>query len=83
MNKIIITIGLLSGLSCQQKENTIELPEKAYWNHLVDNIQDMREWMQEDMKQGIIDSAYANYYIEYLNEAEDLTINLYKLNTNK
>ena len=77
MNKTIILFGLLSGLSCQQDGVRVELPEKAYWNHLVDNIQDMREWMQEDMKQGVIDSAYAEYYIEYLNEAEDLSIYLY------
>ena len=77
MNKAMIIIGLLGGLSCQPDGTSYELPEKAHWNHLVDNIQDMREWMQEDMKQGIIDSAYAEYYLEYLNEAEDLTIKLY------
>ena len=83
MNKIIITIGILSGLSCQPDGTRVELTEKAQWNHLVDNIQDMREWMQEDMKQGIIDSYYAEYYIEYLDEAEDLSIYLYNINTNK
>tara|TARA_R100000654_G_scaffold11614_1_gene25532 strand:+ start:5208 stop:5459 length:252 start_codon:yes stop_codon:yes gene_type:complete len=83
MNKIIITIGLLSGLSCQQDGTKVELPEQAHWNHLVDNIADMREWMREDMKQGIIDSAYAEYYIEYLDEAEDLSIYLYNINTNE
>ena len=83
MNKIIISIGILSNLCCQPDGTKYELPEKAHWNHLVDNIQDMREWMQEDMKQGIIDSAYAEYYLEYLNEAEDLTIHLYNVNTNK
>ena len=45
----------------------------------------MREWMIEDEKQGIIDSDYAEYYIERLNESEDLLINHwnYKLNTDK
>ena len=83
MNKTIIIIGLLSGLSCQPDGTKYELPEKAHWNHLATNIQDMKEWMKEDMKQGIIDSAYAEYYMKYLDEAEDLTIHLYNVNTNK
>ncbi len=77
MNKAIILVGLLSGLSCQPDGTKVELPETCHWGHLIDNIQDMREWMREDMKQGIIDSAYAEYYLEYLNEAEDLSIYLY------
>ena len=80
MNKIMITIGLLSGLNCQPNGTKYELPEKAHWNHLIDNIQDMKEWMEEDMNQGIIDSAYAEYYIQWLNEAEDLTIHLHNTN---
>tara|TARA_R110001592_G_scaffold352217_1_gene649871 strand:- start:791 stop:1036 length:246 start_codon:yes stop_codon:yes gene_type:complete len=80
MKEIIITIGLLSGLSCQQDGTSYELPEKAHWDHLANNIQDMKEWMKEDMNQGIIDSAYAEYYIKYLDEAEDLTIKLYNEN---
>ena len=77
MNKAIIIIGLLSGLSCQPDGTKVELPIESHWGHLIDNIQDMKEWMREDMKQGIIDSAYAEYYLEYLNEAEDLSIYLY------
>lgn len=83
MNKTMIIIGMLSSLNCQPDCTKYELPEKAYWNHLADNIQDMKEWMVEDMNQGIIDSAYAEYYIQYLDEAEDLTIHLYNTNTNK
>ena len=73
----MIIIGLLSGLSCRPDGTHYELPEKAHWDHLATNIQDMKEWMKEDMNQGIIDSAYAEYYIQYLDEAEDLTIYLY------
>ena len=73
MKKILIAIGALGVMSftSNQLMNTFLLSEA------VNNIQDMREWMREDMKQGIIDSAYAEYYIEYLNEAEDLSIYLY------
>ena len=78
MNKAIILVGLLSGLSCQPDGTKVDLPEKAQWDHLVDNIQDMREWMKQDANNGIIDSAYAEFYLEYLNEAEDITIELYK-----
>ena len=80
MNKVMITIGLLSGINCQTDGTSYELPEKAHWNHLVTNIQDMKEWMMEDMSQGVIDSAYAEYYIQYLDEAEDLTIHLHNTN---
>ena len=45
----------------------------------------MKEWMKEDKVQGIIDSDYADYYIEYLNNSEDLLITHWnnELNTNK
>tara|TARA_B100000575_G_C22906673_1_gene526708 strand:- start:446 stop:688 length:243 start_codon:yes stop_codon:yes gene_type:complete len=77
MNKLIITIGLLSGLSCQPDGTRVDLLEKAKWNHLVDNIQDMREWMKKDTENGIIDSTYSKYYLEYLNESQKIAIDLY------
>ena len=44
----------------------------------------MKEWMKEDKVAGNIDSDYADYYIEWLDESEDLLIEHFnKLNTTK
>jgi len=83
MKKILIAVGALGVMSftSNQLMNTFLLSEA------LNNVQDMREWMVEDQKQGIIEFDYAEYYIEYLNETEDLLIEYYnanyKLNTNK
>ena len=72
----------MAGVSCSTPKETIIYQD---FSEALNNIQDMREWMIEDQKQGIIDSDYADYYIEFLNESEDLLINHwnYKLNTDK
>ena len=83
MKKILIAVGALGVMSftSNQLMNTFLLSEA------VNNIQDMREWMKEDQKQGIIEFHYAEYYIERLNETEDLLVEFYntnyKLNTDK
>ena len=79
MKKLIIPIVLLIGVSCSTQKETVIYQD---FSEALNNIQDMREWMIEDQKQGIIDSVYADYYIERLNESEDLLINHFnKLNT--
>ena len=82
MKKLIIPVVLLIGVSCSTQKETVINQD---FSEALNNIQDMREWMIEDQKQGIIDSDYADYYIERLNESEDLLINHwnYKLNTDK
>lgn len=83
MKKIIIAVGALGVMSftSNQLMNTFLLSEA------LNNVQNMREWMVEDQKQGIIEFEYGEYYIEYLNETEDLLIEYYnsnyKLNTDK
>ena len=83
MKKILIAIGALGVMSftSNQLMNTFLLSEA------LNNVQNMREWMVEDQKQGIIEFEYGEYYIEYLNETEDLLVEYYnanyKLNTNK
>ncbi len=69
MKEIIITIGVLVAMASNQVE-TVEL------NQTIDNIQDMKEWMIEDQKQGVIDSVYAEYYIQYLEESEQILISI-------
>ncbi len=69
MKELIITIGVLVGMAHNQSEK-IELMTT------IDNIQDMKEWMIEDQKQGVIDSVYADYYIQYLEESERILISI-------
>ena len=69
MKELMITIGVLVGMASNQVE-TVEL------NQTIDNIQDMKEWMIEDQKQGMIDSVYADYYIQYLEESEQILISI-------
>ena len=62
----MIAVGALGVMSftTNQLMNTYQLAEA------IDNIQDMKEWMIEDQKQGMIDSVYAEYYLQSLNETE-------------
>ncbi len=69
MKELIITIGVLVGMASNQVE-------KVELNQTIDNIQDMKEWMIEDQKQGVIDSVYADYYIQYLEESEQILISI-------
>jgi uncharacterized membrane protein (DUF441 family) len=69
MKELIITIGVLVAMASNQVE-------KVELNQTIDNIQDMKEWMIEDQKQGVIDSVYAEYYIQYLEESEQILINI-------
>ena len=81
MKKLIIPIVLLIGVSCTTQKETVIYQD---FSEALNNIQDMREWMKEDKVAGNIDSDYADYYIEWLDESEDLLIEHFnKLNTTK
>ncbi len=69
MKELIITIGVLVGMAHNQTEK-VELMTT------IDNIQDMKEWMIEDRNNGVIDPDYAEYYIQYLEESEQILINI-------
>ena len=66
MNKIIITIGILSGFSCQPDGTRVELSQA------LDNIGDMQAWIIEDVNNGSMDSTIADYYLHALNNTEKL-----------
>ena len=72
MKKIMIAVGALGVMSftTNQLMNTYQLAEA------INNVQDMKEWMIEDQKQGVIDSVYADYYIQYLEESEQILISI-------
>ena len=67
MTKVIITIGTLISMSCDQVD-------KQELSETLNNIQDMKEWMIEDRNNGVIDPDYAEYYIMWLEDSEQLII---------
>jgi len=79
MNKIIMTIGVASSLLASPAEkdgtivNSVER-NKYLLSEALNNIQDMKEWMQSDVDKDNIITDLGEYYIEYLNETEDLLI---------
>ena len=75
MIKIIITIAQLL--------QPYELPEEAYWNEAINNVQDQMTWIRKDINNDRISEEEAQYYLDNLNRTEDLLIELYKLNTIK
>ena len=79
MNKIILTIGVASSLLASPAEkdgtivNSVEI-NKYLLSEALNNIQDMKEWMQSDVDKDNIITDLGEYYIEYLNETEDMLL---------
>ena len=79
MNKIILTIGVASSLLASPAEkdgtivNSVE-KNKYLLSEALSNIQDMKEWMQSDVDKDNIITDLGEYYIEYLNETEDILL---------
>ena len=79
MNKIMLTIGVASSLlvSPAEKDGTIVNSverNKYLLSEALSNIQDMKEWMQSDVDKDNIITDLGEYYIEYLNETEDILL---------
>ena len=71
MKKLLISVSALALMSFTAN--------KVYNRHLgeaVTNIQDMKEWMMQDIEHGRIDPELGQYYIEYLDATEDHLIEL-------
>ena len=71
MKKLLIAASTLAMMSFTAN--------KVYNYHLgeaVTNVQDMKEWMMQDIEYGRIDPELGQYYIEYLNMTEDHLIKL-------
>ena len=82
MNKIILTIGIASSLlvSPAEKDGTIvnSVEKNKYiLSEAINNVQDMKEWMQSDVDNDNIITDLGEFYIENLNEVEDKLIKLY------
>ncbi len=85
MNKIILTIGVASSLliSPAEKDGTIvnSVEQNKYLiSEALNNIQDMKEWMQSDVDKDNIITDLGEFYIENLNEVEDMLIELSNTN---
>ena len=75
-----MTLGIASSLltSTVKKDGTIINSverDKYLISEALNNIQDMKEWMQSDIDKDNVITDLGEYYLEYLNETEDLLIN--------
>jgi len=77
MNKLMITIGLLSGLNYQTDGTRVDYTEKIKLAQSINHIQDMKEWMLEDVNNDNIITDLGEFYMENLNEVEDILIEIY------
>jgi len=79
MKKIILAVGALGVMSFTTNQilHTYQLSEA------INNVQDMKEWMEEDIYNSRLDESVGSDYIDVLNETEDLLIDFYNVNTNK
>jgi hypothetical protein len=81
MNKIIITLGVASSLltSPVEKDGTIinSVEQNKYLlSEALISVQDMREWMRSDVDKDNIITDLGEFYIENLNEVEDMLIEI-------
>ena len=77
MKKILIAVGALGVMSF----TTNEIIDTFLLSEAINNVQDMREWMEEDIYNGRLDESVGSDYLDVLNETEDMLIDYYKLNT--
>jgi len=61
----VIVSGLL-GYTAKQDGTKVE--------QSIENVQYIKSWVLEDLNSGAMDSTYAEYYLNILNETEDLLI---------
>ena len=77
VKKLIISVGALGVMSF----TTNEIIDTFLLSEAINNVQDMREWMEEDIYNGRLDESVGSDYLDVLNETEDMLIDYYKLNT--
>ena len=64
---------LMAGVSCSNND------EKYYINESLNNIEAMRQWVDEDVNNGVLPEEYGFYYTEWLNSTEDLLMEYGKM----
>jgi len=80
MNKIILTIGVASSLLVSPTKKDSTIINSVELSEAINNIQDMKEWMQSDIDKDNIITDLGEFYIENLNEVEDMLIKLSNTN---
>tara|TARA_R100001510_G_C7589954_1_gene159996 strand:- start:378 stop:650 length:273 start_codon:yes stop_codon:yes gene_type:complete len=72
MNKIILTIGVVSSMltpnEIKKDGVVVYQPRQLVW--AIDNLQDLKEYVIQDMEEGRISEEYAENYWELLDETE-------------
>ena len=76
MKKILISIGVLSVMSF----TTNSIVNIYAVHEAINNIQDMKEWMMQDIEQGRIDPELAEHYVFWLEASENELIDFCKKN---
>ena len=70
MNKIIMSMSVIAsgllGYTAKQDGTKVE--------QSLENVQYIKSWVLEDLNSGAMDTIYAEYYLNILNETEDLLI---------
>ena len=73
MKKLIISIGALGVMSFTT--NQIYYSTQLVW--AMDNMEDMKEWLYEDVNNGIIPEEIAENYFETLDETHSFINDFY------
>ena len=78
MNKIIMTLGVASSLltSPVEKDGT-EVYSSTQLVYAMNNIEDMKEWIIQDIENNKINSEYAEFYFETLDETNGFILDFY------
>ena len=75
MKRILITVGVIMTMSFTNK----------LWNYdlvtALDNLEDCKEWMQQDIKNGRIEPKLGELYIESFTETINHIKNVGRINT--
>ena len=75
MNKLILTVGLVgSMLTPNEIKRDGTLVDNRYLSESIGNIQDMKEWMKQDIENGDVPEGIGITYIHWLNQTEDMLI---------
>ena len=70
MRKLFLSISALSLMSF----SSVTIYQNYLINESITNIQDMKEWMMQDIESGNIKPELGKHYIEVLDKTEDYLI---------
>ena len=70
MKKLFLSITTLSLMSF----SSVTIYQNYLISESINNIQDMKEWMQQDILSGNIDVELGENYVYWLNQTEDQLI---------